>query len=127
MYAVKSFVWCNKSYFCLWLTRNSFLKELKICVAGLAGTIKIHQSSIAHVCVTKYGSYISGGGVYFNLKKNRLSWCQKACKLSVFLSTVKCLTNMGLYSSLADDVHRITSMWGYDIKPVFDHRGLVVG
>lgn len=28
----------------------------------------------------------------------------KACKLSVFLSTVKCLTNMGLYSSLADDV-----------------------
>lgn len=51
----------------------------------------------------------------------------KACKLSVFLSTVKCLTNMGLYSSLADDVHRITSMWGHDIKPVFDHRGLVVG
>lgn len=69
MYAVKSFVWCNKSYFCLWLMRNSFLKELKLCVAGLADTIKIHQSSIAHVCVTKYGSYISGGGVYFNLKK----------------------------------------------------------
>lgn len=42
--------------------RNSFLKELKLCVAVLADTIKIHQSSIAHVCVTKYGSYISGGG-----------------------------------------------------------------
>lgn len=128
MYAVKSFVWCNKSYFCLWLMRNSFLKELKLCVAGLADTIKIHQSSIAHVCVTKYGSYISGGGGCILIKKTpQIKLMPKACKLSVFLSTVKCLTNMGLYSSLADDVHRITSMWGHDIKPVFDHRGLVVG
>lgn len=127
MYAVKSFVWCNKSYFCLWLTRNSFLKELKLCVAGLADTIKIHQSSIAHVCVTKYGSYISGGGCILIKKKPQIKLMPKACKLSVFLSTVKCLTNMGLYSSLADDVHRITSVWGHDIKPVFDHRGLVVG
>lgn len=91
--------------------RNSFLKELKLCVAGLADTIKIHQSSIAHVCVTKYGSYISVGGGCILIKKSpQIKLMPKACKLSVFLSTVKCLTNMGLYSSLADDVHRITSM-----------------
>lgn len=82
--------------------------------------MKIHQSSIAHVCVTKYGSYISGGGCILILKTPQIKLMSKACKLSVFLSTVKCLTNMELYSSLADDVHRITSMWGHDIKPVFD-------
>lgn len=51
----------------------------------------------------------------------------KVCKLFVFFLIVKCLINMGFYSFLVDDVYCIISMWGYDIKLVFDYRGLVVG
>lgn len=44
----------------------------------------------------------------------------KVCKLFVFFLIVKCLINMGFYSFLVDDVYCIISVWGYDIKLVFD-------
>lgn len=121
MYAVKSFVWCNKSYFMLMINEEFFFERIK----NMCCRISRHDENPPKLdspcmCNKIWFIYFGGGGCILILKPPQIKLMSKACKLSVFLSTVKCLTNMELYSSLADDVHRITSMWGHDIKPVFD-------